>query len=136
MANMVSITKLLDGPRSAVFHVFIQSDGASGDLTDQVLIDPATSFDPAQAPVPGITIEELWYDLSGFAAVLEFDYLLQDTPVWVLSEGHGDHMDFMCFGGLKDRSPALDGTGKLTITTNGLNTAGDRGSLVIKVRKD
>ena len=40
MANAVTITKILDGARSAVFHVFIKSDGASGELVDQVLIDP------------------------------------------------------------------------------------------------
>jgi hypothetical protein len=136
MANKVSITKLLDGPRSAVFHVFIESDGASGELNDEVLIDPATSFDPALSASPSITIAELWYDFSGFDAKLEFDYLLSDTPVWTLSAGNGVHMDFGCFGGLKDRSNALDGTGKLTITTNGLTALGDNGTLIIKVRKD
>ena len=136
MANSVLITKLLDGPRSAIFHIFIESDGASGDMTDQVLIDPTTSFDPALDSTPTITIDSLWYDLSGFDAKLEFDYLLSDTPVWTLSAGNGVHMDFNCFGGLKDRSNALDGTGKLTITTNGLSALGDNGTLIIKVRKD
>lgn len=136
MANTVSITKLLDGPRSAIFHIFIKSDGVSGDMTDEVLIDPATSFDPALRAKPTLTIDQLWYDLSGFDARLEFDYLVDDTAAWTMSGGNGIHMDFGCFGGLKDRSNVLDGTGKLMITTNGLAAAGDCGTIVIKVRKD
>lgn len=136
MANTISITKILDGPRSAVFHVFIKSDGASGELTDQVLIDPATDLDPILGARPSLTIEQLWYDLSGFDARLEFDYLINDTPVWTLSAGNGVHMDFSHFGGLKDRSNVLDGTGKLMLTTNYLDAAGDNGTIIIKVRKD
>lgn len=136
MANTVTITKIIDGARSAVFHVFIQSDGASGDLTDQVLIDPSVDLDPRLGARPGLTIDQLWYDLSGFDARLEFEYLVGDTAVWTLSGGNGVHMDFGQFGGLKDRSNPLDGTGKLMLTTNGLNAAGDNGTIIIKVRKD
>ena len=136
MANTVTVTKLLDGARSAVFHIYIKSDGLTGELTDQVLIDPATDLNPVLNAVPSLTIDQLWYDLSGFDARLEFDYLVEDTAVWTLSAGNGVHMDFSQFGGLKDRSNILDGTGKLMITTNGLLSAGDNGTIIIKVRKD
>ena len=136
MSNTVTITKILDGARSAVFHVFIKSDGASGDLTDHVLIDPAVDFDPAMSQKPVMTIEQLWYDLSGFDARLEFDYLTDDTAAWTLSGGNGVHMDFCHFGGLKDRSNVLDGTGKLMLSTNGMTAASDNGTIIIKVRKD
>ena len=136
MANTVTITKILDGARSAVFHIFIKSDGASGELTDQVLIDPAADLDPILGARPSLTIEQLWYDLSGFDARLEFDYLVDDTAAWTLSGGNGVHMDFCHFGGLKDRSSVLDGTGKLMLTTNGLTAAGDNGTIIIKVQKD
>lgn len=136
MANTISITKLLDGARFAVFHIYIKSDGATGDLADHVLIDPAADLNPLLNAVPSLTIDEIWYDLSGFDARLEFDYLVDDTAVWTLSGGNGVHMDFTPFGGLKDRSQVLDGTGKLMITTNGLLSAGDNGTIIIKVRKD
>lgn len=136
MANTVSITKILDGVRSAVFHIYIKSDGATGDMTDQVIIDPSTDLVPALGAIPSLSIEQIWYDLSGFDARLEFDYLIEDTAVWTLSGGNGVHMDFSHFGGLKDRSNVLDGTGKLMITTNGLTAAGDNGTIIIKVRKD
>ena len=130
----VAITRILDGARNAVFYVSIVGD-ATGDLTDEILIDPATSFDPALPAAPGMTVEQLWYDLSGFDARLEFDYLASDTPVWSMSGGQAFHADFCCFGGLKDRSNPLDGRGKLKLTTSGL-ADGDFGTLIVKVRKD
>jgi len=129
-----TITKLQDGPRNAVFHISFVADGM-GDLTDEVLIDPATSFDPAYPNSPTITIDKLWYDFTGFDARLEFDYLTGDTPVWSMSGFQANYVDFSHFGGLKDRSNPLDGQGKLKITTSDLEL-GDFGTLVIKVRKD
>lgn len=135
MAHTVSVTKLMDGQRNAAFHIFIKSDGASADLTDYVVIDPALSFDPNLANNPAMTVEEIYYDLAGFDAYLEFDYMLSDTPLWAMSGGQYAEAEFDCVGGLKDRSNELDGTGKLQITTSGL-TAGKFGSIIIKVRKD
>lgn len=132
----VTITKILDGTRSAVFHVYLVSDGISGDLTDEVLIDPTTDFDPELTSVPTLTIEQIWYDLTGFDARLEFDYLASDTGVWAMSGGQASHVDFCHFGGLKDRSNELDGTGKLKLTTRGFASTDDAGTIVIKVRKD
>lgn len=131
--TQATITKLLDGPRNAVYHVSILADG-SGDLGDEILIDPATSFNPALPAVPGLRIAQLWYDLSGFNAILEFDYLVSDTPIWSMSGGQANHVDFSCFGGLADRSNELDGSGKLKLSTSGLDT-GDFGTLIVYATK-
>lgn len=125
----ILITKLSDGERSTVFHVSIEGDGL-GDM-DEVVIDPADFGSPG----PSLTIEKLWYDLSGFSAALRFEYLASDTPVWSMSEGNGTCLDFSHFGGLKDRSNPLDGSGKLKLSTSGLDL-GEKGSIVIKARKD
>lgn len=135
MAHTVAITKLLDGPKNAAFHVFIKSDGVSADLTDEIIIDPASSFDPNLSQKPNMTVTEIYYDLSGFDAYIEFDYLLSDTPLWVMSGDQYAEAEFDCVGGLKDRSNELDGTGKLQLTTSGL-TGGKFGTIIIKVRKD
>jgi len=135
MAHSVTVTKLLDGPKNAAFHVFIKSDGASADLVDQVLIDPAVDFDPSFPNKPTITVEEIYYDLAGFDAFLDFDYLLSDTALWAMSGGQYAEAEFECVGGLKDRSNVLDGSGKLQLTTDGL-AAGKFGSMVIKIRKN
>lgn len=129
----ITVTKILDGPRNAAFHVAIAGAG-TGEETDAVIIDPATSFDPALPASPTLTLTELLYDLVGFNAKLEFDYLVSDTPLWSMSGGSFAHACIE-FGGLKDRSNALDGTGKIKISTYGLG-AGDHGVIVIKLRKD
>ena len=129
----VAITKILDGSRNAVFHVSITGD-ASGDLSDEIIIDPAVDFDPALRAKPTLSVEKLWYDLAGFTAQLEYDYLESDTPVWSMSDGDGVHVDFSCFGGIADRSNPLDGRGKLKITTTGLGV-GDVGTIVIMAKK-
>lgn len=134
MANTVNIVKLMDGPRQAIFHVYIESDGSSGEITDLVLIDP-TQLSPTTKGVPSLTIEEIWHSFAGFNAKLEYDSLV-DTPVWVLTENNDHKTCLKEFGGLKDRSNLLDGTGKLLLTTVGFSSAGDMGSLVIQVRKD
>ena len=127
----VTITTIHDGPRNAVVHVSIFADG-SGELTDQVLIDPA-AFDPPLPAQPALRIVKLWYDFTGFDAWLEYDYLLSDTPVWSMSGSQPGYLDFECFGGLTDRS-ASDGTGKIQINTRGLDN-GDFGTMVLAVKK-
>ena len=136
MANTYALTKIQDGPRNVVYHVFIESDGVSGEIVKEVVIDPAADLDPAFEAVPAFTIEKIVYSLVGFSAKLEFDYLASETPVWVLAGGQESEACFKNFGGLKDRSNVLDGTGKLLISTVGLTTAGDMGSILILVRKD
>lgn len=136
MANDITITKLIDGPRNAVLHIVIASDGSTGDLTNFTLIDPAFDFSPELPAKPIMTIEEIWYELAGFTARLQFNYLTKSTPIWTLAGQASGHMDFTKFGGLKDRSNPLDANGKLTITTTGLATIGCQGTIVIKVRKD
>lgn len=128
----ITLTTLLDGPKNAAVHVSIAGDG-TGELVDEVILDPA-AFDPPLPPVPALRIAELWYNFVGFDSLLEFDYLASDTPVWSMSGGEAIHMDFGCIGGLTDRSNPLDGSGKLLLTTSGLE-AGDFGTMVILVKK-
>ncbi len=134
MANTATVTTLVDGPRSAVFHVYMESDGASGELVDFVIADP-TALYPTEKARPSFTIEEVWHSFTGFDAKLEFDSVV-DTPIWVLSQQTGNIQCFNKFGGLKDRSNSLDGSGKLLLSTTGFTSAGDMGSLVIQVRKN
>lgn len=126
-----TVTKLIDG-NSSFFHVFIEGDG-SGELDDFVIIDLETSFDDPMPAKPTLTLESVWYDMIGFNAKLEFDYLTGDTPILAMSGGNGTKMDFCHFSGIRDRS-AIDGKGKLKITTSGLDS-GDFGSMIVRVRK-
>ncbi len=133
MAHTVQVTTLLNGPRHTVLHVYIKSDGASPDLDSYEIANPA---DFEQWPADNdrfYTIETIQSGLNGFSASLKFEYLVDGTLIWALPEAHSE-FDFINIGGLRDRSPELDGTGKVLISTQGLDN-NDEGSFVIKLRK-
>ncbi len=136
MANDITITKLVEGPRSAVFHISLFSDGVTGELTNFTLVDPAFDFSPELNTKTRMTIEEIWYEFAGFTSKLQFNYLTKSTPAWTMNGNNSSYIDMRPFGGIKDRTNTLDGNGKLTITTNGFNTLGCQGTIVIKMRKN
>jgi hypothetical protein len=129
MANTVTKRILFDAEKRAVIHVHLMSDGASGELTDEVLVDVSTL-----TPVPSkVTVEQIWWDQVGFDLKLEFD-ATTDTVLWKLGAGEG-FQDFRSFGGVKDNSGA-GSTGDIVGTTTGFAAAGDEGTMIIVVRKD
>lgn len=134
MSHTVKITKLQDGPRFAVFHIYLKGDGVSPDLVNTILIDPKTDFEPAKAGKPVIKLNKIQWSFINFQAELDFEYLSENTPAWVLNNQDSNKVSFCDIGGLFDKSPPLDGTGKLLISTTGLtNTAG---TILITIRKD
>ena len=131
MANTLTITKVNDGPRHLVIHVYLKSDGASGELSDAVLIDPVDLGLPASSR---FVIEKIDYNFVGFSALVEFDTgLVDDKMIWVLGEANSKAC-FKDIGGLADRS-GVDGTGKIQFTTTGFTALGDQGSMVMSIRK-
>jgi hypothetical protein len=133
MPHTVKITKELDGERFLVLRVYIKSDGVSGDLSGFTLMDPTATLNPAKPAKPFGTIEEIWSDLDGFNMRLDFDDLI-DPPAWTISQGAGPYVDFRSIGGIADRS-GPDGTGKLLLSTFGLDAAAKQGTILIKMRK-
>ena len=135
MANVIEVTKLLEGPRHVILQAYIEHDGFSQELKDFVLYDGNTETDQKKVTVR-LTVEEILFHFAGFDATLSFDSGLVDKKnIWVLPEGAANHVDFRPFGGFKDRSE-LDGTGILLINTNGFTDSNAKGSLIIKLRKD
>ena len=131
MANIVNITPLIDGERVKVYHVYLKSDGASGDLENFVLLDPE---DFGKDPVPSYKIMEMTFHFAGFDANIGFDTgLMTKELIWVLPEGSDSQVKFNKFGGLTDRSNSFDGTGKLLLSTTGFTSSTDQGSMLIKV---
>ena len=129
MANTVTKRILLDSEKRAVIQIHLASDGAAGELTDEVLVDVST-LSPAPSKT---TVEQIWWDLVGFDLKLEFD-ATADTILWKLGAGEG-YQDFRSFGGIKDNTGA-GSTGDVVGTTTGFAAAGDEGTLLIMVRKD
>jgi hypothetical protein len=129
MANLVTITPLLSGQRKVILHVYIKSDGESGDLVDYEIADPANYNFKGKF----FTMESVESALSGFSVSLKFGYLQSGTPVWVIPEFQSCY-DLRPYGGLLDRSNVLDGTGKVLLSTSGLSR-GDEGTFILVLRK-
>ena len=133
MANTVTVRTLVDGPRQAELHVYIAGDG-SGDLSAQVIVDGSTL-----SPAPSkLTIERLEGNFNGFTGLVLFD-ATTDVPAVVIPDAAGGGQFYFPFqkhyGGLPPPSSATGLAGNLLLTTTGLGS-GDKGHMVIKVRKD
>jgi len=138
MANVVNIRKLNDGPKHATFHVYFRSDGSSGELVNYTLIDPNTDLLPSMGVGQRLSLIKVWYGLAGVDVKLSFDKQANtdDTPVWIVpASALSGHVNFNEFGGIPDKT-GIDASGKLLITTTGLLTVADQGSLIIKVAKN
>ena len=137
MTNRVEVTKIVEGARSAYFHVYLQNDGGSGELINYTLLDPNLDFNPGQPDGMRMSLRKIWFGIAGFDIVFKFDDggNVLDQPVWVLPAGTASgEICLNEFGGLQDRS-GIDATGKLLISTTGFNTTADQATLVIKVNK-
>lgn len=127
MANTVTLTPILDGAVHGIMHVYLASDGASGELSDTVVLD-ASALAGAANITQIISVEA---SLIGFSAILEFD-ATTDVPAVVLQNGH----EFYDFTTCPISNKAGAGiTGDVTITTTGFTASGDVGHLIIKYKK-
>ena len=133
MAHIITPTILLDSPKSAIVHVYIESDGQSGDLVNQVVLDPKTDFVDSPLRIQ-MSLTQVWFSLAWFDGMLTFDDLVP-YPSWMLARDTVGYHDFRFFGGIKDRS-SIDGTGKVMLSTNGLTPLGNKGTIVMEIRKN
>lgn len=132
MANTVTSQTLLDGSKRSVIKWYLASDGASGELTDQVIFD-ASAMTPATTDS---TIERIRGYLVGFSGLVEFD-ATADVAALVLPTD--DQFDFDFTNEVTNGLPnnAGDGkTGDILLTTTGFTAATDIGWIEITVRKD
>lgn len=130
MSNTVKVKVLESGPRNFVLAVFLQSDGVTGELNAETLLDPV---DLGLTRKTRFSIQNIDYNFAGFDATLEFDSGSIDPNFkWALVEGANNPVDFSPYGGILDDS-GIDGTGKLQITTSGFTSTQDFGSILIKL---
>jgi len=133
VANTVTVNVKENGPRNVQIHVFLQSDGVTGDLAGQVLLDPVV--DLGMEPGQRLMLSRVDYNLAGFDAVLEFGSGgVTPNFKWVLVEGANNPQDFVKWGHIQDNS-GMDGTGKLQLTTYGFTSTSDVGSMLVWLLK-
>jgi len=139
MANTVTTRNLQDDAKYLVTHIYLKSDGAAGELVNQVVVDPTavTFVDNWGTPnPPKLTLLEIWYCMTGFDSLLKFD-AATPVPFWKMAgqQPGGEHNDFTYFGGIKDNSGA-GSTGKITLDTAGFTTVTDEGTIILRFRKN
>lgn len=129
----------MDGPKHVLVHVYFKSDGQSGDIVNQVILDPKTDLSPSLGAGRRFVLVKVWYGLAGPDVKLSFDdgsSPLSDFNVWVIPGGTlSGHVNFAEFGGIIDSTPSIDANGKLLLSTTGLTTTADQGTLIIKLAK-
>ena len=130
MANTVAIQTLVDGVKNAVLKVYLASDGAAGELTDQVVVDVSALVG---APTQ-VTLISAEIATTGCALNLEWD---ATTDIGILNFP-ADFCEKLCFekfGGIPNNA-GTGKTGDIVLTTTGFTAAGDQATLLLHVRKD
>tara|TARA_R110000868_G_scaffold304180_1_gene564699 strand:- start:171 stop:575 length:405 start_codon:yes stop_codon:yes gene_type:complete len=134
MANTVTVKVLESGQRNALIHVYLKSDGATGELVNQVLLDPIA--DLGMAAKSRFRLGRIEYNYAGFDAVLGFGSgtVPQENFKWVLTEGTNYGVDFKYWTFIMDNS-GVDGNGKLLLSTSRFTNSACQGSMLIQVIK-
>lgn len=132
MANTVTVTTLQDGSKHRAFHVYVAGDG-TGEVTNSVIYNYSTDT-TAPASAANLAVEYINCSTDALSYSIAWDGA---TPFQVWGSGnngltHGDGVDFVRFGGLRNLSTTPNGN--LILTTTGLG-AGEHMWLVIIIRK-
>jgi hypothetical protein len=130
MAHTVTVTPLMAGSSRSIFLIGLESDGVSGELTNEILINPCLLGLNSKAR---LVIEGIEYNFADFDARLLFDSGFPAKRLAWTMHSQLSTNDFNPYGGIKDQSD-IDGNGNILITTNGFGSAGVVGSLIIKIR--
>lgn len=130
MANTVNVQKIHDGRHNAIFKVYLESDGASGDLVDTILVDASTLLGSPNK----LHFTRLLGNIIGFTARLEWD-ATADIPILNLGDNGYFDFDMRDEGGIPNDAGA-GSTGDILITTNGFTVAQDRGWFLLECTKD
>ena len=133
MAHTIKPTLIINGSKVAVIHYYISSDGLSDDLSSEIILEPGDLNGSETKPF-NYTVNQIWSTLVGFQAMLGFDSV-EPQETWVLAPGGDSHVDFRCFGGLKDRTVDVDSTGALLLTTLGLQDPAAKGVVILEIKK-
>jgi hypothetical protein len=123
---------LIDGPRHAVVHFTIVSDG-SGELVQTKILDSKYDIYPVGQPTQ-VTITQLWWGQSYFDSAL-YRYDTVPVLIWAMPVGSDSHVDFRSFGGIKVPVD-MEGNGDLLLSTFGFTANTSVGTYVIELKKD
>jgi len=127
MANTLTRTTQLDGTRLVRAKLYIESDGAAGEITDTNLLD-VSGLSPAPS---ALKIRNIKWITNGCSVKLEFNATTDDPFLVLPSDTVGD-LDFP----QKIIDPQSTGSnGDILFNTTGFATAGDSALIEIEAEK-
>ena len=137
MADAVTSQTIIDTDKRAVIKLTNISDGTGESSVKKVDVSALNARSADSATCSRVTIDQVWYDVGGLRAALEFD-ATSNVVALVLggSAAAGPvagYFDFRNFGGIKNN----DGsgiTGDIDLTTHG-HTNHDHYTIVLELRK-
>jgi len=134
MANTIQKNTILDGPRHAIIQAWFASDGVTGELSDEVLVDvSALSVAEGQTSISSLVVEKIFATTSGAAAELDFDRTTNQGIIELPTDSEADYDFRKMGGGVYDHGTGS--TGDIIMSTTGFADAGDDISIQIQVRK-
>ena len=137
MADAVTSQTIVDTDKRAVIKLTNISDGTGESSVKKVDVSALNARSVDSASCSRVTIDQVWYDVGGLRAALEFD-ATSNVVALVLggSAAAGNvqgHWDYRSFGGIKNNA-AGGITGDIDLTTHG-HTAHDHYTIVLELRK-
>ena len=134
MADVVTSTTILDGPRQAVMSFTYQyvDTGNESAVTkvDVSALESSVDGDACTA----VRIAEVWYSTQGLTVEILSD-ASTDIFMMHLPADFTDHIDMSAFGGISS-SLGTSPVGDVLFTTTGAGTTGDSYNVVLRMIKD
>ena len=136
MADAVTSQTIVDTEKRVVMKFTNLSDGNGEAAVKKVDVSALTAH-PDGTACSQVTIDQVWYDVGGLRAALEFD--ATSNVVGLVLGGSAaagnvsGHWDYRSFGGIKNNAGGGI-TGDIDLTTHG-HTAHDHYTIVLELRK-
>ena len=137
MADAVTSQTIIDTDKRAVIKLTNISDGTGESSVKKVDVSALNPRSADSASCSRVTIDQVWYDVGGLRAALEFD--ATSNVVGLVLGGSAaagnvsGHWDYRSFGGIKNNAGGGI-TGDIDLTTHG-HTAHDHYTIVLELRK-
>ena len=137
MADAVTSQTIIDTDKRAVIKLTNISDGTGESSVKKVDVSALNARSVDSASCSRVTIDQVWYDVGGLRAALEFD--ATSNVVGLVLGGSAaagnvsGHWDYRSFGGIKNNAGGGI-TGDIDLTTHG-HTAHDHYTIVLELSK-
>jgi len=132
MADAVTVTTVIDGPREAVFYLTNTSDGVGEAAVTKVDVSELSALQDGTA-CTGVRIKQITFTNVGMGVKLLWD-ATTDVIAAQLPADYSDTLDYSDMSGLPNVAAAGGNTGDIQLTTVG-HSDGDTYSIVLHCLK-